>query len=278
VWGVGDSVKIRMRGTSVRVLKIDPVTSPLKRAMLFGALGEVTVKAGTVTVTEVRGPVGERRDLTIRLTNVNSVKKLVINGVATPFKQNDDVLTCAVTFAGTSFAQAQPIGTYDADFNGSVVEGEFTIPKRIFKQLAARKKAWPVNYTEDDLVAPWTDPSRLLLYVQIAEPYLSQEVPAMREGKEIMITKRRPIRKDRVTIEIDGQAVEVKEGYNGIYPYVERTAMGMYADVSNLAPDVAHRIKVTLPEGLKPGQFQGLFFEHVETEFTGEVSQRQRSR
>ena len=100
----------------------------------------------------------------------------------------------------------------------------------------------------------------------------------MREGKDIMITKRMPIRKDRVTIEIDGQAVEVKEGYNGVYPYVERTAMGMYADVSNLAPDVAHRIKVTLPEGLKPGQFQGLFFEHVETEFTGEVSQRQRSR
>jgi|TARA_B100000959_G_scaffold286682_1_gene366482 hypothetical protein len=29
---------------------------------------------------------------------------------------------------------------------------------------------------------------------------------------------------------------------------------------------MAHRIKVTLPEGLKPGQFQGLFFEHVETE------------
>ena len=276
VWGVGDSVKIRMRGTSARVFKIDPVTSPLKRAMLFDALGEVTVKAGTVTVTEVRGPVGERRDLTIHLANANAVKKLVINGVATPFKQNDDVLTCAVTFAGTSFAQAQPIGTYDADFNGSVVEGKFTIPKRIFKQLAARKKARPVNYTEDDLVAPWTDPSRLLLYVQIAEPYLPQEVPAMREGKKIMITKKRPIRKDRVTIEIDGQAVEVKEGYNGIYPYVERTAMGMYAEVSNLTPDVAHRIKVTLPEGLKPGQFQGMFFEHVETEFTGELSQRQR--
>lgn len=276
VWGVGDSVKIRMLGTSVRVLKIDPVTSPPKRAMLFGAPGEATAKAETVTLTGVSGPVGERRDLTIRLANANAVRKLVINGVATPFKQNDDVLTCAVTFSGTPFAQAQQIGTYDADFNGSVVEGEFTIPKRIFKQLVARKKSWPVNYTEDDLVAPWTDPSRLLLYVQIAEPYLSQEVPAMRDGKEIMITERRPIRKDRVTIEIDGQAVEVKEGYNGVYPYVERTAMGMYADVSDLAPDVAHRIKVTLPEGLKPGQFQGLFFEHVETEFTGEVGQPQR--
>ena len=271
VWGGGDTVKIRMGGTSVRVLKIEPVTSPLKRAMVFGTPGEVTVKAGTVAVTGVRGPVGERRELTIRLANVNPVKKLVLNGVATPFKQNDDVLTCAVTFAGTPFVQAQPIGTYDPDFNGSVVEGEFTIPKRIFNQLAARKKAWPVNYTEDDLVAPWTDPSRLLLYVQIAEPHLPQEIPSKREGKEVMITKTLPIRKDRVTIEIDGKPLEVKEGYNGVYPYVPRTAMGMYADISDLAPDVAHRIKVTLPEGLKPGQFQGLFFEHVETEFTGKV-------
>jgi hypothetical protein len=272
VWEGGDPVKIRMRGTSVRVLRIEPVTLPLQRPMLFGAPGKVTVKGATVTVAEVCGPVGERTELTIRLTNANLVKKLVINGVAMPFTQNDDVLTCSVTFAGTPFVQAQPIGFYDPDFNGSVVEGEFTIPKRIFRQLSARQKAWPVNYTEDDLIAPWTDPSRLLLYVQIAEPHLPQEVPARREGKEVMITKRRPIRKDRVTIEIDGKPVEVKEGYNGVYPYVERTAMGMYADISDLAPDVAHRIRVTLPEGLKPGQFQGLFFEHVETEFTGKVS------
>ncbi len=47
--------------------------------------------------------------------------------------------------------------------------------------------------------------------------------------------------------------------------------MGMYADVSNLAPDVPHRVVVTLPEGLKPGQFQGLFFEHVEDQFTGQI-------
>ncbi len=45
---------------------------------------------------------------------------------------------------------------------------------------------------------------------------------------------------------------------------------------SNLAPDVAHRINVTLPDGLKPGQFQGLFLELLETELTGKVNQQQR--
>jgi hypothetical protein len=37
----------------------------------------------------------------------------------------------------------------------------------------------------------------------------------------------------------------------------------MYAEVSNLAPDVAQQIKVTLPERLKAGQFQGLFFDLI---------------
>ena len=32
---------------------------------------------------------------------------------------------------------------------------------------------------------------------------------------------------------------------------------------------------VTLPEGLKPGQFQGVFFEHVEDQFTGEICNHQ---
>jgi len=33
---------------------------------------------------------------------------------------------------------------------------------------------------------------------------------------------------------------------------------------------VKHAIKVTLPDGPEPGRFQGLFFEHVENEFTAE--------
>jgi len=50
--------------------------------------------------------------------------------------------------------------------------------------------------------------------------------------------------------------------------------MGLYAEITDLAPGVKHAIKVTLPEGLAPGQFQGLFFEHVEDEFTTELLSR----
>ena len=75
-----------------------------------------------------------------------------------------------------------------------------------------------------------------------------------------------------MTIEIDGEPIEVGEGYNGVYPYVTRTSMGMYVDISNLQPEREYRVKVALPKGLRPGQFQGLFFEHVENEFTKELA------
>ena len=50
-----------------------------------------------------------------------------------------------------------------------------------------------------------------------------------------------------------------------------RNFTGFYADVSWLAPDVEHRLEVTLPEGLRPGQYQGAFFENVETEWTDKL-------
>jgi hypothetical protein len=105
--------------------------------------------------------------------------------------------------------------------------------------------------------------------VQIADPYLSEEVTTKnKKGEDVTSTRRKVIRKEQVTIEIDGQPIEVKEGYNGVYPYIPRSCMGLYAEITNLAPGVKHAIKVTLPDGLAPGQFQGLFFEHVEDEFT----------
>jgi hypothetical protein len=138
--------------------------------------------------------------------------------------------------------------------------------------LRKRKRTWPVPYTDDDRVAPWVDNARLLLFAQIAEPYADKEFTDQRDGKDIKTMRNVPYRKEDVKIEIDGKPVEVREGYNGVYPYVTRTSMGMYADISHLKPDTDYRVKVTLPEGLRTGQFQGLFFEHVENEYTEEIA------
>ncbi len=120
------------------------------------------------------------------------------------------------------------------------------MPEHVFDQLAARRAAWPIPYTADDLLATWLGSDRLLLYVHIADP------------------------DDKWTVgmTLNGQAVEVKRAYSAIYPDArERTFTGFYSDVSNLKPDTRYEVEVTLPT-LQPGQFQGLFFENVETEYT----------
>ena len=50
-----------------------------------------------------------------------------------------------------------------------------------------------------------------------------------------------------------------------------RTFVGFYADVSLLSPDREYRVELELPP-LRPGQFQGLFFENVETEYTDVIT------
>jgi hypothetical protein len=42
-------------------------------------------------------------------------------------------------------------------------------------------------------------------------------------------------------------------------------------DVSHLEHDQEYTVEVDLPADLKPGQFQGLFFENIETEYTEKI-------
>jgi hypothetical protein len=177
------------------------------------------------------------------------VRSLSVNGVPYPFKADNDRVTASVRFAGRAFGRSQAIGEVPADFTGGTFKARFTVPARIFAQLAERKKAWPVTYTEDDLHAPWLGPWRLLLHLPIAE------------GADTMA----------VTLKINGVPVEILKGYNSVYPQSpERTFIGHYADVSRLRPDSPCDIEVNLPT-LEPGRFQGVFFENVETEYTRRI-------
>ncbi len=125
----------------------------------------------------------------------------------------------------------------------------FRIPPRIFDQLQRRKLAWPVPYTEDDLIAPWLGSFRLLIFAQTAEPD---------DTKEFKIS-------------IDGKSVQVRRAYNNIYGNNKRTFLGSYVDVSLLEPDREHVVEVTVPP-LAAGRFQGLFFENIEPEYTRRIA------
>lgn len=248
VWNYGDVVKIVMPATEAVVLEIGPAV-PMTSAQVFNASGGVTVSNGVVTVTGVAGEPGTSVPLQILLPPgppLIGPTRLVVSGRETPFRRQQNVIEATVTFEGRAFGRGASVFPYDAAFTGGTLNGNVVVPGRIFTQLAARKAAWPVPYTVDDLRAPWLGSDRLLLFVQIAEPD---------EALEVSLT-------------IDGKPVEVIRAYNSIYGHApKRTFLGFYADVSSLAPDVEHRIELRVPM-LPPGRFQGLFFENVEPELT----------
>jgi hypothetical protein len=76
-----------------------------------------------------------------------------------------------------------------------------------------------------------------------------------------------------VGLRIDDQIVQVKKAYSDVFPLGrERIFAGFYVDVPNLKPETRYGFELPLPDNLGPGQFQGLFFENVETEFTTKLA------
>jgi len=248
-WQYGDEARIALEGTSALVLEVIPAAGMTNKPVLFNVRGEATLDRNTVALTGVVGTIGTTEDILVALPAMPDKAILTVNGKKVSCATNGKLLSAAIPFSGTAFGHSQQIGKYDPAFKGRTYKQTFRIPKRIFSQLAERKKEWPVTYTEDDLLATWLGSDRLLLYIDIADP------------KEEMA----------IGLKINGQDVTVKKAYNSIYPNGRnRTFMGFYADLSDLKPDTVYDCEVTLPE-LEPGQFQGLFFENVETEYTDTI-------
>lgn len=249
-WTYGEVVRIAMEGTSALVLRLEPAGRS-ERPILFNLPGTVSLAGGALAITGAKGEIGTTVDLLVFVPRHEGVRALTVNGRAIEFHHRGDVIAAQVAFAGTPFGRCCQIGTYRPDFPGPVFRGKFAIPGRIFSQLADRKKAWPVPYTQDDLLATWLGPERLFLFVNIAAPK-----PEM-----------------AVAMKVDGQPVEVKGAWNGIYPSSgKQTFVGFYADVAALKPDTPYEVELRLPDDLAPGQFQGLYFDNVETEYTEEIS------
>jgi hypothetical protein len=223
----------------------------IARPVLLGATGTATLTGGELTLTKVSGPAGQSLDLVVLLPEGKTVTKATVNGKPATFKAGNGCGTIPVTFAGMRIDHCQQVGAYDPGFSGKAYQADLTVTQQVFEQLAARRKAWPVDYTEEELLATWRGSDRLLLFIQIADPNDEWSVG----------------------LKIDGQPVEVKKAYGDVFPLGrERTFSGFYADLSKLPPNVPHKLEVALPDGLQPGQFQGLFLENVEAGFTRELA------
>ena len=249
-WRYGERVSLPIKGPEALVVEIVPAAS-VTRPALLNASGKAELQGDQLVLTDVAGPVGHTAELAVLLPTPALVLRARVNGRDyTTLTRRDDVLTLPVTFAGTGFDHCQQVGGYDPNFSDKTFRAEFTVPPRVFQQLAERRKAWPIPYTDEELLATWRGSDRLLLYIHIADPS----------------------DKWTVDLKLNGQSVEVRKAYSDVFPLGrDRTFTGFYADISHLPAGVRQQVEIALPEQLQPGQFQGLFFENVETEFTKEL-------
>jgi hypothetical protein len=251
LWSAGDRVSVPLDGGAALVLGIEPSPARPPQPMLFGAPGSVKVNGPLVVIDGVRGEAGTQQQLLVLLpagATGGGPSEARVNGQPMRLARSGvGLLSIPITFEGAPFRTCQQVGQYDPSFEGGLFSARFTVPQRIFDQLAARRKEWPIPWTSEDYRTTWLVPERLLLFVQIAEPDPSWEA----------------------SLTIDGRTVELRKAYSAVRT-APRTFVGFYADVSLLEPGREHTLELKLPR-LRPGQLQGVFFENVETEFTDKI-------
>jgi len=250
VWRFSDAVSITMEGTSARVLEVKHLTLPVNAPLVFGAAASnatVTINAGALKLENIAGEPGSAKEIGVLLPAAAPVKSMSVNGQRVTFKQTGTYASSSLKFAGVNFSHSEQIKLQPE--SEGVFTGTFVVPKRIFAQLAQRREQWPIAWTKDDYAATWLVPERLLLFLQIAQP---------KDSLNPQVT-------------IDGRSATFTKAYSSVR-VDPRTFVGFYLDLSHIEPDVAHRVELKLP-GLKDGQFQGLFFDNVETEFTQAIAE-----
>jgi hypothetical protein len=244
-WSPGDRVHVPLDGASALVLEVQPVPAGTAAPAMFNAPGTITAKGGVVSIDGVLGEVGTTVEVLALVPGPSTVTAVTVNGQSRAFTRTAaGLLSVTVPFAGAPFRHDQEVGSVDFCTADRRFTARFTVPARVFEQLARRQQAWPIRWTADDYRTTWLAPERLLLFVQIAEPDPTWEAH----------------------LRIDGRTVELRKAYSAVRA-APRTFVGFYADVSLIAADCEHALELDLP-ALSPGRFLGVFMDNVETEYT----------
>jgi hypothetical protein len=249
-WSSGDKANLPMPATEALVLEISPAPDRIEQPVLLGAAGQAVLDGNKLTLGGVLGEAGTERMLAVAMPADRQVSAVTVNGTKAEFQQIGTLLSLKVRFAGARFSRCQQVGEFDPGFTGGIFRAETIIPARVFRQIEARKRAWPVDYSETERQAAYLNSDRLLLFVNVAEP---------------------DDEKMKVSLTVDSESVPVRPAYTSVVRSNPRnTFVGWRADLTDLKPEVKHSVAVELP-ALKPGQFQGLFFDTVEAEFTKHI-------
>jgi hypothetical protein len=243
-WRRGDTATVMLDGGSALVLEVTPAPAAVEEPTVFGAPGAASVADGMLAFSDVVGEAGTALRLVVALPPGTTIRRATVNGVdATILGRRGDVVEVGARVSGAEFHQLEPVVAWDSTFTGGRVTGTFTIPRRVFDQLRARRRRWPIPWTAEDYRTTWLAPERLLLYAPLSEADDRWEARLV----------------------IDGKPVEFRKAYTAVRA-VRGTFVGFYADVSLLEADRLYRFELELP-ALKPGQLLGLYFENVEPEY-----------
>lgn len=145
----------------------------------------------------------------------------------------------------------------DDNFTYGYFNGSFIIPSQAYNYLSDVNKSYPMNWNEDnDYNITWLIPSRLLMYISILQPLndtlmLSNDLKLMIDKKVIDSTLIKKAYNSRH---------ETFKCFNGFYFIVEPEMV---------KPDITHTVALYIPStwNLKPGQFQGIFWENLNPSF-----------
>jgi hypothetical protein len=252
VWNYGDQVDLLIGGTSATVLELLPAANS-SEIPIFGAVAldpskpaRAKLQRGVLDLTQVGGEPGSERTVGVLLRDDTQLKEMKVNGKAVAFDQSGRYASSAIRFAGRSFTHSQEVALEQGS-NGRW-DGSFLVPARIRQQLLRRQESWPIPWTKEDYETTWLAPERLLLFVQFAEPDDQMEVRMW----------------------LDGTPVDLKRAYSSVRQH-HASFVGFYADLSSIAPDRTHKIRLELPV---PGaaRFRGVFFDNLEAEYTEELA------
>ncbi len=252
IWKKGDTVHLDLAGTSAIVLELMPATK-FTAPVIFNAVtaadgtaqAHAVLTGNTLSLAHIAGEYGKWEEIGVLLPSGVAITSMTVNGRDVHPLQKGRYISANVRFLGEPLSQDQEVpltSTQDGDLVGA-----FNLPRRIFEQLAARKQAWPIPWTPDDYNTTWLAPERLLLFLQFADG--SDAIP--------------------VSASLDGRPLKLEPAYSSIRIHAA-SFIGLYADLSTIAPGKPHKLVLRLPVAVKD-KLQGAFFDNVESQFTEEV-------
>ena len=249
-WRHGSTVSVPVGGSSCRVLQLTKMVASQDTILVTGGAGLAVRAPPGVSITESFGVSGTASVLSLSGSVLTEPSSVQVNGNLCSGLLSKNSGTVAVQFAGSAVQHGMPISSRaipSQPWAGGWLNTTFVIPSAIKAQLNARAQAYPIAWTQEDAPATWLIPTRLLMYFFIVKPDQNT----------------------RLQLLVDGEQVTLAQSHNSRGLPHPRTFLGFYFDATNLTVDSTHNLSIEVPSGIN---FQGVFWENVQTEWSSNVT------